>query len=300
MATTSYSQVGKHKELSDIVELIAPEDTPFQSVIGKGKIRNTLFNWVEEALNTADDTNARVEGADAGTATEQNVQERQNYTQIFTRTIVATGTSQAVDQAGSLETLADQVSKRARELKRDMEKVFLGGQVAAAGSATVARKTASFQAQVAPAHIIDKAGAAVTEDDIVEALVRIYEAGGQPDTIMCHPRVRVALTKVLTDASGRLSDRGLQKKIVQSIQTYQSDVGDVGIFNNVHAQFDAGASTGSIFIFDSSMWSVEYLRPYMVEELAKTGDADKRLLVAECGLKNKNFFSAAVITNVLV
>lgn len=180
-----------------------------------------------------------------------------------------------------------------------MEKCFLSAQAGAAGSDSTARKTAGFSAQVDATHIIDKAGTAVTEDDVLEALISIYEAGGTPDTIMCHPRVRVALTKAITDKSGRISDRGLQKKIVQSIQTYMSDVGDVAIFNNVHAAFDKAESKGDIYVFDSSMWDVAFLRPFRVEELAKNGDATERLVLAEAGLKNRNFFSSAVIKNVL-
>lgn len=300
MATTySYNQLGQHKDLSNIVTLLAPQDTPFQSVIGKTRVSNTLFNWVEEALNAADANNAQVEGGKPAAATGQDIKERSNYTQIFSRLVSVTGTSEYVDQAGSLEKLADQVSKRTREVKRDMEAAFLSSQVGAAGTSTTARKTAGFAAQVDAAHVIDKAGAAVTEDDVLEALVRIYEAGGTPDTIMCHPRVRVALTKAITDKSGRISDRGLQKKIVQSIQTYMSDVGDVAIFNNVHAAYDKEAKTGDIYIFDSSMWDVAFLRPFRVEDLAKDGDATNRLVLAEAGLKNRNFFSSAVIKNVL-
>lgn len=115
----SYNQLGKHKDLSNIVSLLAPEDTPFQSIIGKTRVSNTLFNWVEEALNTADADNAQIEGGKPTTATGQNIKERSNYTQIFSRLVSVSGTSEYVDQAGALEKLADNVSKRAREVKRD-------------------------------------------------------------------------------------------------------------------------------------------------------------------------------------
>lgn len=293
----SYNQVGKHKSLSDIVETLGREDTPFQSLIGKGTVKDTLFHWVEETLNAAGG-NAAVEGADAVDFADPNLAERQNYTQIFQKAVSLTGTSQAVDQAGSLEKMAYQVKMRSLEMKRDAEYAFLNGQSASAGSATTPRNTASFQAQVASDNIIDKAGAAVTEADLNELLIRLYEAGAKPKYVMCHPRIRAALSAILSNGSGRYSDRALNSTINASINEYISDVGTVQIVNNIHCPFGAGA--GEILVFDDSMWSVEVLRPYGVHELAKTGDSDKKQIIMEAGLKNKNFSSAGYITGVAI
>lgn len=299
MATTTYVQKGQHKELSDIVENIAPVDTPFQSMIGKSKSGNTLFNWTEEDLASVGD-NALIEGADAPAATDNILVERQNYTQIFAKTVSLSGSSQANSLAGDVQTMAHQVALRAKEIKRDVENAYVGtGQAAAAGTSAAARKTAGYQAQVDADNVIDKAGAAVTEADIQEVLVRLYEAGATPDVIMCHPRLRVAVTNVLTDKSGRIRDLADSTKLVNSISVYTSDVGEVELHNNRFVKFDTTAGTGDILIFDSSMWEEVVLRPYKVEELAKTGDSDKKMLVVEKGLKNRAFNSAGLITGVL-
>lgn len=296
--TTTYVQKGQHKDLSDIVENISPVETPFQTMIGKGKASNTLFNWTEESLDSAKD-NAAIEGADAAAAVDNILTERQNYTQIFTKTVTLSGSSQANKLAGDVQTMAHQVALKAKELKRDIENAYVGtAQVAAAGSSAAARKTAGYQAQVDTANVIDKASAAVTEADIQEMLVRLYEAGATPDVIMCHPRLRVAVTNILTTKAGRVNVLDKSTKLVNSVSVYTSDVGEVELHNNRFCKYDPVSGVGDILIFDSSMWEEKVLRPYHVQDLSKTGDSDKKLLVVEKGLANRSFKSAGLITGV--
>lgn len=298
MTTTTYVQKGQHKDLSDIVENISPSATPFQTVIGRGKAIQTLINWTEEELAAVGE-NAAIEGADAGEGADNILQERSNYTQIFTKVINLSGTSQSAKLAGNTQTMAHQVALRAKELKRDVEYAYVGsGQAAAAGTSATARKTAGFHAQCDAANVIDKAGAAVTEADFNELLIRLHEAGATPDYVMMHPRVRAALVAVLSDKSGRIRDLADGTELVNDIVTYTSVVGTVKLVNNLFCKFAAGK--GDILAFDSSMWEEAVLRPYKVEQLAKTGDADKKMLVVEKALKNRNFKSAGLIKDVLV
>ena len=42
------------------------------------------------------------------------------------------------------------------------------------------------------------------------------------------------------------------------------------------------------YLLDNEYWSVAYLRNFRTEVLAKTGDAEKRMLIVEYGLRVKN------------
>jgi hypothetical protein len=42
------------------------------------------------------------------------------------------------------------------------------------------------------------------------------------------------------------------------------------------------------WLIDPAMASIAYLRPFSTEALAKTGDAEKRMLIVEWGLKVNN------------
>jgi hypothetical protein len=42
---TTYSAKGIREDLSNVITNIAPEETPYQSNIGRETISNTLFEW---------------------------------------------------------------------------------------------------------------------------------------------------------------------------------------------------------------------------------------------------------------
>lgn len=296
MAQNTYTQKAQAKELSDIVDNIAPYKTPFQSMIGKDKITNVLFNWAEEELGAVKSGGA-VEGADAPDATDQTLAERSNYSQIFTRAITLSGSSQFNKQAGNVQTLAHSLEMRSRELKRDVENAYVGtGQVAAAGSTNAGRVTAGYQAQIDPSVIVDKAGEAFVEDDLTDILVDLYENGAEVDVVMAAPKLRASITKVLQANGNRSVDQGKSDRINATVGVYISDHGTVEIHSNNFCR--AADGKGDVLVMDTSKWAESVFRPYKVEELAKTGDADKRQLIVEKGLKNKNFKASGIITGV--
>ena len=44
----------------------------------------------------------------------------------------------------------------------------------------------------------------------------------------------------------------------------------------------------NVNFIDFDLWSIDYLRPFRTETLAKSGDSVKQLLIAEYGLRAKN------------
>lgn len=174
--TLTSAQKGVHKELSDIVSNISPEETPFQGAIGKGKVENVLFEWTEESLADVAE-NALAEGADAPAHVDNLLTERQNRTQIFAKTVELSTSSQRNRLAGATQAMAHQVGLRAKELKRDVEHAYVGSAQAASNSGGV-RKTASYQAQIDAGSIKDMASAAITEDDFNDLLCTLRENGG--------------------------------------------------------------------------------------------------------------------------
>jgi hypothetical protein len=50
---TTYSAKGIRENLSNIIYNISPEETPFQSNIGKDSVQNTLYEWQTDALQAA-------------------------------------------------------------------------------------------------------------------------------------------------------------------------------------------------------------------------------------------------------
>ena len=293
----TYEQNAVHKELSDIVSRISPEQTPFLSLIGASSVSNTVYNWAEDQLRAVG-ANAQVEGADAGATTHPQLIEHTGYTQIFAGTVNVSG-SAAINSIAGKNELARQRMNEAAALKLDMEHAFVGtAQAAAAGTASAARKTGSFQSQLDSSVVTDLAKAAITEDDIADILTTLYENGGTPTMIMCHPRIKRYLSKVLL--VDKISDVGNEDKLKVSmgVTRYVGDFGAVDIVPNRLCRYDSTEKVGDILVIDPAMWEVVTYREWKKDPLAKTGDSIREQILCEKGLKNRNFKGSGLLTNV--
>ncbi len=50
---TTYDQVGKKEDVSDIISDITPTDTPFFTMVRSEKVSARTFNWLEDSLAAA-------------------------------------------------------------------------------------------------------------------------------------------------------------------------------------------------------------------------------------------------------
>lgn len=296
----TYAQIGVREDLADIISNLSPTDTPVLSMAKKGKANNTFFEWQIDSL-TAAANNAQIEGDDLGTTFTAPIQATRvgNRTQISRKDVIVSATSEAVDKAGRKSELARQIMLRGKELKRDQEFAICQNTTAVTGAAATARQTRGLEgwigtnnslstgvtAGVAPNPVTNTAPTdgtqrAFTETLLKDVLQKVYTAGGNPDVLMVGP----AQTQVVSTFTGNSTRfQGAEdSKLNASIKVYISDFGDLKVVPN---RFQRNRTA---FVLQSDLLEVAYLRDYTVETLAKTGDAEKRLLVCEYGLRCVN------------
>ena len=312
---TSYSAKGIREDLSNVITNIAPEETPFQSNIGRETISNTLFEWQTDTLADAA-ANAQLEGDDVGSFDAVTATVRlTNYAQISRKTIILSNTEEVVNKAGRRSELAYQIAKRGSELKRDQEFIFLNGGVAVAGNTTTARVTASLGAFVKtntdkqtngvdPSYTTlpnsartDGNVRTFTETILKNVIQKVWTAGGTPKILMCGPVNKQRVSGFSGIASSRFNIDGGAKPatLIGAVDIYVSDFGNVQVIaNRFQRERDA-------WVIDPDYAKMTVLRPYQQVELAKTGDAEKRMLLIEYGLKvlaeNAHGLAADLITS---
>ena len=278
---TTYGAVGIREDLSNIIYNIAPEDTPFMSGIGRSTCDNTYFEWQIDTLDGGND-NRQVEGDDANVLAVAEPTRVGNYTQISTKAVQSSGTSEAVDFAGRKSTQAYQMAKRAKELKLDMEAMLLElAQAPSAGTSGTARATGSVGAWITSNAVV---GTAVSEDDIRECMELCWKAGGMPKVLMCDGVVKQAIS-ALSQSVSELRTAANDKSpafVVAAVDIYVSDFGNLQIVPNRLMPAETA------YLLDYEYWDVAYLRPFMTHDLARTGDSISQLLVVEYGLRSKN------------
>lgn len=107
---STYDAVGNREDLTDVIYDISPTDTPILNAIGRGNATATLHEWQTDSLASASTGNAVIEGDDATYTTASATTRLNNYTQIQRKTIIVSGTQDAVRKAGRRSELAYQIA----------------------------------------------------------------------------------------------------------------------------------------------------------------------------------------------
>lgn len=296
---TSFDAKGIREELSNVINNISPEETPFQSNVGSKNVSNTYFEWQTDEL-AAVDTTPVIDGDDVASFDSTAATSRVgNYTQILRRTVVVADNLNAQDLAGRNDELAFQIAKRGKELKRDLEATLLLNNAKVAGNSSTARETAGLGAWIATNAVKAGDGANPTGDgsdartdgtqaDFTEAMLKAamqaaYTAGGNPSVLMVGPFNKTQVSGFAGIAQQRYNaPSDAPTTIIGAADVYLSDFGTLSIVpNRFQRERDA-------FLLDPEYASVNYLRPIQKVDLAKTGDASKAMLLVEAGLEVGN------------
>jgi len=314
---------GQREDLSDVIYSISPTETPFMMMVGRGKATATTHEWQIDALAAADTNNAQIEGDEAAFTVPNNTTRVNNYTQISRKTVIISGTTEAVDKAGRKSELAYQLAKMAKELKRDMESILIAGRTTAAaapngkniGSAGTAAQLGPYETWMTtgsgqPSNLgsggantaetddysptdaaqrTDGTQRAFKEADLKEVIRECWTQGGDPTVIMVGPFNKQAVSAF----SGNTTrfDRSEDMRLVTAIDVYVSDYGEHRVVPNRFSR------DRSALVITPRMWSVDYLRGFRQFPLAKTGDAEKRELLAEYTLRASNPWSSGIVAD---
>jgi hypothetical protein len=115
------SAVSNREDLTDVLSILAPEETPILSSAQKSGASSTFVEWSVDKL--ADPSTAGVsEGADVTAFTDKFASRARlgNYVQKFRRDFMVSDLQEAVDSVGPAK-VAQAEAKAIRELKRDIE-----------------------------------------------------------------------------------------------------------------------------------------------------------------------------------
>ncbi len=303
---TSYDAKGIREDLMNIIYDISPETTPLQSNIGQETVSNTLFEWQTDALAAADATNAQIDGDDVTSFTAVTATVRvNNRTQISRKDFLIADNLQFQDLAGRNSEIAFQTVKAGKELRRDMEAVLSANVIPTAGSTSAARKTGGLSAWLSTNSNSNTGGAsaganpvltagvpttiqtegtqrAFTETLLKDVVQNCWTEGGEPTMVLLGAHNKQTMSGFAGIAAQRYMAPPGPTTIVGAADVYISDFGELSI---VPSRFTPARN---VFVLDTEYLGVGILRPMQTVELAKTGDAEKRMILAEYGLIVKN------------
>ena len=314
-AFTTYSAIGRREDLSDFIYDISPMDCPFMDGIAKTSADQVNHEWQTDSLDANVNTNQQLEGdviaASAATATVR----AGNICEIAYKALAVTGTQEAVIKAGRRSELKYQILKNSKALKRDMESSLLSNKAKNAGNATTARELAGVEAWLATNTSRGTgAGADPTGDGtdtatdgdqrtFTESLVKsvlkdCFDNGGDPDCIFVSSKHKQAFSGFTGNATREIGAE--DKTLVATIELYRSDFGDMQVFPHRFMEGSTGGAPGSIrsaLVLQKDMWALATLRAPHIIDLARTGDAEPRAIIAEYTLEARNEASSGIVAD---
>jgi hypothetical protein len=308
-ATKSYDQSGNvlREDLRDIIYDISPMDTFFLTSAGRGTAKSTTHEWQTDQLVAAAH-NAAIEGDDFSANTRTQPTRLKNYTQISRKDIQVSGTSRAIDAAGFADQMAYHTARASREIKRDMEVGMLGNRPASAGTSPSPRvsggvpnwiyagqhyKNAAQTLQTTTALVSGFATAtggswtnsatAYAEADLKSMLQLAWSTGGEVGTVLLDS-IAHARFSTFTGVATRFRDVA-SKSAAQIIGYSDIYVSPFGSHKLVLSRY---MPANSAYCLDMSLWEVGYLRNFKIQDIAKVGDVDRKMLLSEWTLVCKN------------
>jgi hypothetical protein len=299
---------GQREDLIDVIYNIDPYDTPFLSAVPTGTAKAITHEWqTDELRNPA--VNARIEGEDATIKPGSYTSMLNNYCQISDETLQVTGTADKVSKAGRASELAYQLAKKGKEIKLDMEYALVGvPQAKVQRSGTVAGKMGNIFSYyktngslgaggVAPVGDGSNTGTAgtlrtLTEDMLLDASEKIWQNGGQASKVMTSSGLKKYISKSFKGRATEITLNADSSTISQAVDVYETDFGKYTL------QVNRWFAPNTIFIYDPKMHSLNYLRPFFQQPLAKTGDSEKRQMIVEYTMRVNNEKSGALIRDV--
>jgi Family of unknown function (DUF5309) len=310
-AFTTYQAVGNREDLSNAIYNIDPFDTPIMSAIRRRNVKNRIFDWQTENLPVVNPNNAQQEGFVLANSPAQPTIRQNNVTQISERDATVSGTQEESDAAGKGSEMAHQMALASKVLKSDMETILCGRQARNDGNDTgpTARTTEAFSHWLARAK--DKTGAAnaaiapgtvvtgvpvlatdafaapavgsqveITEAMLGDAMQQAYTNGASPTLWIVPPGPK----RTISTFVGRSTTQVLVGKteVVSTIDVIATDFGRIKVAPSRWVPVDVG------LLIDPDYAAVAFFRAFRQYLMARTGDAETRMIVVEWGLEMRN------------
>lgn len=323
----THEAVGIREELADIISNIDIDETPFYRDIDKRKVVSTHPEWQTDENDEPTTDNAEVEGYEYEFDASDPTVRVGNYTQISDKTVIVTETLDKVEKAGRKSETARLMAKRGKELRMDQEAILLANQASVPGTKTVPGRLGGFAAWLETNALRGAGGAdggfnegtkqvdaatdgakrTFTKTLLDGALALGYANGANLKKVMTAPYLKEVFATFMANADVaalRTNVDGDNKvTIVGTVDAYKGPLGNVAIMaNRIMAQARVNGVKGALarnaYLYDPDMVALGTLRPIQEDkDVAKTGDANKRVLKTEYTLIVENEKAHAIIAD---
>lgn len=292
--TTQGSAVGNREDLSNELQMLAPEQTPLLSLCSKGTATSTFCEWTADKLDAVD-TAGIAETADVTSFDDKFASRARlgNYVQIFRKPWLVSNLQNAVSSAAPADAAAAQ-AKSIMELKRNIEARICSNSDRTAedgaGTPYATRGLGDWLDSAGPSDVpadyrtptASILTSAVTEAGLNNALGSIFSKSGDMQNLTLI--ANVALRKVIANftrlegttrtTSYNVNQDATTKAVTLSVTLFDSDFGVVNIINS-NPDAMPGAVTAEGYIVNPKYLGFNTLIPMGSQRLENQGGGER-------------------------
>lgn len=310
------SAAGNREELSDVVDRVDREDTPIYSLAKKVKFKTTSPEWETDTL-AAPGANIQLEGDEYSFSAVTPATRVGTYTQIMRKDFIISGSQDAEDNAGRNEQRKQQKLKRGIEMRLDAEYAIVDTNASVSGTtremgslntwitsnvsrgATGANGGFSGGVTTVPTNGTQRAFTKTLLDDVAQ---QGFTAGAKFRDLVVSPYVKSVFVTFMSDSNvaafRHSAESGQGNSIVSNADVYEGPFGKLMIHPNHVMAGTAGLARNAFFIDPTKLEFGWFRKIKEDKNLAKTGDAEKCVLIGEGALKPKNEAGFGVVADI--
>jgi len=308
--TSPGSAASNREDLTDVLTILAPEETPILSSANKERATATNVEWTVDSLS-APSTAGISEGADVTAFTDKFAGRARlgNRIQKFRRDYMVSDLQEAVDSVGPAK-IAQAEAKAIRELKRDVEATISGTQDSAtedgASTANQLRGLGKWLASgktgdiavasdvpaafATPQDSVEVDAANFTETELNTLISSIFRVTGSTNSLslIADTSLRTIIadfartTSSATDNVRTVNYDGNSGTIKLSVDLYESDHGVVSIVNMNPDCAPDTTNKNSGYIVNPEYYGIHELIPMGSTRLPNLGGGERGFV--DCAL----------------
>jgi len=234
----------------------------------------------------------RIEGFTAGRDDSQKSSRRFNYTQIFERQLIMTGTSQSIKAVGDEMKINKQALDLTKELVKELQMSLIHGMRYSPNTNNPTDRTFGgfyWWATQGGGNSTPAGGNNLSTDMIDDVIEAYLNKGGDANNLSM--AISIKQQRKLNDLKlARIIGGGMTQKemgLNNFVETY-----DFGSRAHVDVMYLTDLADDEVYFFDKSKISVKPLqgRTWERTPLAKTGDSEKELILGEYTAEFRNCF----------
>jgi len=245
---------------------------------------STSANSVAAGQSISIISDAAIDGADVMGDISRPRTRKGNYTQIFKKDVIISGTTEAVTHLGGISSEWDyQKQLRLRENLRDLEKAVILGRLSGntIGSASARRTFSGLLEQITTN--VDSWGT-LSDSALTSSFRKAWDAGDSPDVIVAGDSIKRTIDQFNNVRTQTVQGTGAEGVFRNLVSVFECTYGSAPVMLN------RWMPTNKYMLISSSRIKICPLqgRSFTFQDVARTGDSMKGMILGEYTLEVRN------------